>query len=138
MASIDFFDGEGSLHSNLDGELRAFGTGSDYAGTMTIQYGYDVDTETNIQYHTSRCIAIWFFAKVGYQPNIGDQTGGNDFKNTGAINPKTLVGQSMTQYRVDAAPIDGLKIGADYANTDGSTATAQEAESGAYCSVRNG
>ena len=38
----------------------------------------------------------------------------------------------MTQYRVDAAPIDGLKIGADYANTDGSTATAQEAESGAY------
>ena len=35
----------------------------------------------------------------------------------------------MIQYRVDAAPIDGLKIGADYATEDGgSTATAQQNE----------
>jgi hypothetical protein len=133
MGTIGFFDGEGSLHSNLGWGIGALGTGSDYAGTMTISYGYDIDSEANLQYHTpADLLPFGLSAKVGYQPNIGDQTGGNDYKNTGAINPKTLVGQSMTQYRVDAAPIDGLKIGADYANTDGSTATAQEAESGAY------
>ena len=100
---------------------------------MTIQYGYDIDSEANVQYHTpADVLPFGLSIKAGYQPNIGDQTGGNDFKNTGAINPKTLVGQSMTQFRVDAAPIDGLKIGADYSNTDGTAPTAQEAESGAY------
>ena len=43
-----------------------------------------------------------------------------------------MAGNTLTQYRVDASPIDGLKIGADYAKVDGSTATAQEEESGAY------
>ena len=52
MGTIGFFDGEGSLHSNLGWGIGALGTGSDYAGTMTIQYGYDIDSETNIQYHT--------------------------------------------------------------------------------------
>ena len=134
MGTIGFFDGEGSLHSNLAWGVGALGTGSDYAGTMTINYGNDVDTEANIQYHTpADVLPFGLSAKVGYQPNIGDQTGGNDFKNTGAINPKTLVGQSMTQYRVDAAPIDGLKIGADYSTEDGGeTGTAQSEESGAY------
>ena len=40
-------------------------------------------------------------------------TGGNDFKNNGAANPQANTGKSATQYRVDATPIDGLKIGAD-------------------------
>ena len=42
--TIGFFDGEGSLHSNSMG-VGALGTGSDYAGTMTINYGNDVDSK---------------------------------------------------------------------------------------------
>ena len=58
------------------------------AGTMTINYGNDVDSEANIQYHTpADVLPFGLSAKVGYVPNVGDQTGGNDFKNTGAINP---------------------------------------------------
>jgi len=134
MGTIGFFDGEGSLHSNLAWGIGALGTGSDYAGTMTIQYGNDIDGETNVQYHTpADLLPFGITAKVGYQPNKGDTTGGNDFKSTGGVNPMGLQGNKMIQYRVDAAPIDGLKIGADYATEDGgSTATAQQNESGAY------
>jgi len=132
--TVGFFDGEGSLHSNLAWGIGALGTGSDWAGTMTIQYGNDIDGEANIQYHTpADVLPFGISAKVGYAPNVGDQTGGNDFKNAGAVNPVGLQGNSLIQYRVDAAPIDGLKIGADYATEDGgSTATAQQNESGAY------
>ena len=63
-------------------------------------------------------------------PNVGDQTGGNDFKNTGAINPVVEGGNKLTQYRVDATPLDGLNIGADYSTEDGGdTGTAQQEES---------
>jgi hypothetical protein len=133
LGTVGFFDGEGSLHSNLAWGIGAMGTGSDYAGTMTISYGNDIDGETNVQYHTpADLLPYGITAKIGYQPNKGDTTGGNDYKSTGGINPEGLAGSSMLQYRVDAAPIDGLKIGADYATEDGgSTATAQSNESGA-------
>ena len=134
MGTIGFFDGEGSLHSNLAWGVGALGTGSDYAGTMTINYGNDVDSEANIQYHTpADVLPFGLTAKVGYVPNVGDQTGGNDFKNTGAINPVVEGGNKLTQYRVDATPLDGLSIGADYATeSGGDTGTAQQEESGAY------
>ena len=134
MGTIGFFDGEGSLHSNLAWGVGALGTGSDYAGTMTINYGNDIDAEANIQYHTpADLLPFGITAKVGYVPNVGDQTGGNDFKSAGAINPHAEGGNSLMQYRVDAAPIDGLTIGADYATEDGGdTGTAQNEESGAY------
>ena len=134
MGTIGFFDGEGSLHSNLAWGVGALGTGSDYAGTMTISYGNDVDSEANVQYHTpADILPFGITAKVGYVPNVADQAGGNDFKNAGAINPKAATGNSLMQYRVDAAPIDGLSIGADYATEDGgSNVTAQQNESGAY------
>jgi hypothetical protein len=134
MGTIGFFDGEGSLHSNLAWGIGALGTGSDYAGNMTISYGGDIDGETNVQYHTpADILPFGISAKVGYQPNRGDMTGGNDFKNNGAANPQANTGKSATQYRVDATPIDGLKIGADYFTTDGHLGTTvQEEESGAY------
>ena len=54
-------------------------------------------------------------------------------KNTGAINPHQEGGNKYIQYRVDATPIDGLKIGADYSTEDGGeTGAAQPEESGAY------
>ena len=134
MGTVGFFDGEGSLHSNLAWGVGALGTGSDYAGTMTIQYGNDIDAETNIQYHTpADILPFGITAKVGYAPNVGDTTGGNDFKSAGGINPANAGGNTLIQYRVDAAPIDGLSIGADYATEDGGdTGTAQSEESGAY------
>ena len=134
MGTVGFFDGEGSLHSNLAWGIGALGTGSDYAGTMTINYGNDVDTNVNVQYHTpADLLPFGITGKVGYVPNVSDAAGGNDFKSTGAINPHQEGGNQYIQYRVDAAPIDGLKIGADYSTEDGGeTGLAQSEESGAY------
>ena len=134
MGTVGFFDGEGSLHSNLAWGIGALGTGSDYAGTMTISYGNDIDAETNVQYHTpADLLPFGITGKVGYVPNVSDAAGGNDFKSTGAINPHQEGGNQYIQYRVDAAPIDGLKIGADYSTEDGGeTGLAQSEESGAY------
>ena len=136
MGTVGFFDGEGSLHSNLAWGIGALGTGSDYAGTMTVNYGLDIDGEANIQYHSpADLLPFGTTIKVGYQPNKGDTTGGNDFKSTGGINPLAAAGNEMVQYRIDVVPMDGLKIGADYSETDGATAAVaavQEEESGAY------
>ena len=101
---------------------------------MTINYGNDVDTNVNVQYHTpADLLPFGITGKVGYVPNVSDAAGGNDFKSTGAINPHQEGGNQYIQYRVDAAPIDGLKIGADYSTEDGGeTGLAQSEESGAY------
>jgi hypothetical protein len=133
LGTVAFYDGEGGLGANLAWGVGALGTGSDYGSPMTIEYGGDVDAEANVQYHTpAGLLPFGLQAKVGFVPNIGDTTGGNDFKSTGAVNGTGLGGNQATQYNVSMAPIEGLSIAADYTDRDGDTATAQEFESGAY------
>jgi len=133
MGAIAFYDGEGGLDATLAWGVGALGSGSDYGSPMTIEYGNDVDSETNVQYHTpADLLPFGLQAKVGYVPNIGDTTGGNDFKSTGGLNPVAIGGNQATMYNVSASPIEGLSIAADYYDQDGGTATAQENESGAW------
>ena len=69
---------------------------------------------------------------VGYAPNTADGQG-NSAKNTGAVNAVDANGQNATQYRLTAAPIEGLTIGADYYEVGGATsALGQEHTSGNY------
>jgi hypothetical protein len=134
LGTIGFFDGEGSMDSNLKWGVGALGTGSDYAGTMTINYGYDIDSNPNIQYHTpDDLLPLGIKAKFGHAPSLADAAGGNDYKSSAGVSTATpLVGDQLTQYYVEMSPIDGLSLHADYADTDNGTATAQSAESGGY------
>ena len=136
LGTVGFFDGEGSLHSNLKWGVGALGSGSDYVGTMTIAYGGDIDGNTNVQYHTPAGL-LPFDAqiKVGYAPSLADTAGGNDFKSTGKQNTAALAGDSATQYFVSAAPMEGLNVFADYYERDNETATAQKYESGAVAAT---
>lgn len=136
LGTVGFFDGEGSLHSNLKWGVGALGSGSDYVGTMTIAYGGDIDGNTNVQYHTPAGL-LPFDAqiKVGYAPSLADTAGGNDFKSTGGQNTAALAGDSATQYFVSAAPMEGLNVFADYYERDNETATAQKYESGAVAAT---
>ena len=132
MGTIGIFDSEGGLSTELGYGVGALGTGTDYGGTMTIQYGDDVSNYPNIQYHLpADILPFGIGAKIGYAPNLNDGQG-NDFKNKGPVNDGQLKGKDGTHYTVTAAPIDGLKVGADYMETDGGTATAQQQESGNY------
>ena len=133
MGTIGFFDSEGGLSQELGYGIGALGTGYDYGSTMTVQAGLDVSSHPNIQYHLpADLLPFGIVAKVGYAPNMADGAG-NSFKNSGPVNNPADAGQNMTGYMLTAAPIDGLKIGADYHTTDGQMpSTVQEAESGNY------
>ena len=133
MGTIGFFDSEGGLSQELGYGIGALGTGYDWGSTMTVQAGLDVSSHPNVQYHLpADLLPFGITAKVGYAPNMTDGQG-NSFKNSGPENPQVDTGQNMTGYAVTMAPIDGLKIGADYHHADGyQTSTVQESESGNY------
>jgi len=133
MGTIGFFDSEGGLSQELGYGIGALGTGYDWGSTMTVQAGLDVSSHPNVQYHLpADLLPFGMAAKVGYAPNMADGQG-NSFKNSGPINHPADAGQNMTGYMLTAAPIDGLKIGADYHTTDGQlVSTVQDAESGNY------
>ena len=131
MGTIGFFDSEGGLSQELGYGIGALGTGYDWGSTMTVQAGLDVSSHPNVQYHLpADLLPFGIGAKIGYAPNMADGQG-NSFKNSGPINHEADAGNQMTGYQVTAAPIDGLKIGADYHETSGQlTGTALEASSG--------
>ena len=132
MGTIGFFDSEGGLSQELGYGIGALGTGSDYGSTSTFTYGDDVSNYPNVQYHLpADLLPFGIGAKVGFAPNLSDGDN-NSFKNAGPIQTASLKGDSATHYQLTAAPIDGLKIGADYFSTDDGTATAQDYESGNY------
>jgi outer membrane protein OmpU len=127
MGTIGFFDSEGGLSTELGYGVGALGTGVDYANTMAssghtaMNWGLDVSSYPNIQYHMpSDVLPLGLTAKVGYVPNAGDGYS-NDFKNSGAENTKGATGDSLTQIQLTAAPVDGLKVGADYASAENET-----------------
>ena len=130
LGTIGFFDSEGGLSQELGYGIGALGTGTDFGNTMTVQYGYDVSSYPNVQYHLpADALPYGLTAKVGFAPNTADGQG-NSFKNAGPAQTSSLVGDSLRMYTVGAAPMDGLKVGADYASMDDGTAVAQDAESG--------
>ena len=133
MGTIGFFDSEGGLSQELGYGIGALGTGYDWGSTMTVQAGLDVSSHPNVQYHLpADLLPFGMTAKVGYVPNMTDGAG-NSFKNSGPVNHQTDTGKTMTGYAVTMAPVDGLKIGADYHTTDGQlSTTVQEGESGNY------
>lgn len=139
MGTIGIFDSEGGLSTELGWGIGALGTGQDYANTMgtaladtnaTLKWGADVSNHPNIQYHMpADVLPFGLVAKVGYVPNVSDGDS-NSFKNTGGVNTMGVDGDSMVQYQLTAAPIDGLKVGADYAAREGESGTADQEESG--------
>jgi len=131
LGTIGFFDSEGGLSQELAYGIGALGTGTDYGNTMTIGYGLDVASHPNVQYHLpADLLPFGLTAKVGYAPNMADGQG-NSFKNAGPINTETVSGNQMMGYSVGIAPMDGLKIAADFHDTDGATTTTKhQSESG--------
>ena len=139
MGTIGIFDSEGGLSTELGYGIGAVGTGLDYANTMSssghtaLNMGLDVSSYPNVQYHLpSDMLPFGLTAKVGYVPNAGDGDS-NSYKNSGGENTKGATGDSLTQIQLTAAPIDGLKIGADYASAENETGVVdQELTGGNY------
>jgi len=123
LGKLGIYDAEGGLSTELGYGIGAMGTGSDYANTMTNNNtGLDVSADPHVAYYTpAGLLPFGIEAAVGYSPSTEDGQG-NSYKNNGAgANTQDAGGTDATQYKVTAAPIDGLKIGADYYQAGGNT-----------------
>ena len=136
MGTIGIFDSEGGLSVELVHGIGALGTGTDYAntwgasGNTASAWAFDVSSHPNIQYHTPADLLPYSIAgKIGFVPNTDDGDG-NSFKNTGGVVSKGDDGSNAIQYQLTAAPVDGLKLAADYINYDGDTGAGAQVKQG--------
>ena len=120
LGTVGIYDAEGGLSTELGWGIGAMGVGADYANTMTnIGRGYDVSSDPHVAYTTAAgMLPFGIQASVGYAPNTPDGQS-NSYKGGGAVGTAAAAGTNATQYKITAAPIDGLKIGADYYETGG-------------------
>ena len=115
MGSFGIYDAEGGLSTELGYGIGALGVGQDFANVMTKigGFGYDVSADPHVEYHTpDDLLPAGIKASIGYAPNVGDGQG-NSYKNAGAVVTATGAGRAAIQYKLTAAPVDGLAIGAD-------------------------
>ncbi len=142
MGTIGIFDSEGGLSTELAYGVGALGVGLDYANTMAatghtaMNRGLDVSSYPNVQYHLpADVLPFGIGAKIGYAPNTSDGDS-NSFKNAGVANAAGADGQDLTQYQLTAAPIDGLKVSADYAEAGGESGIIDQEQSGGNFSAQ--
>jgi hypothetical protein len=127
MGTVGFYVSEGGLSKELQTGVGALGVGFDYIspanGTSGAwKTGYDVDGYSNIQYHTpADLLPFGLSAKVGYVPDMNDTTMLSAKADNGATPASHATGRNLTQLQVNAAPIDGLSIGGDIAQTSNET-----------------
>ena len=134
MGTIGLYVSEGGLSKELHG-VGALGAGFDYHspanGTSgAFQTGYDVDGYSNIQYHTpSGMLPLGAQVKIGYVPDMND-TAMLSAKDSNTNIASHATGRNLTQLQVTAAPIDGLSIQGDVAQTSNETGVAKSTEEG--------
>ena len=133
MGTLYINDSEGGLSTETKMGIGALGVGDDFANTGAF-VGNDIDVSGhgNIQYDLPSILPFGVGISVAYVPNASDGDN-NSYKNTGVVNVAGTDGDSELMYRITAAPIDGLSIGADYFTVENVTGTvAQEEEAGGY------
>ena len=129
--NVGVFIHEGGLSSKYAYGAGALAAGSDYSSPSDITWGANIDSYNNVQYHTpAGLLPFGLTAKVGYAPNLSD-TAGQSAKSKGVVET-AAAGDDLTHVRLDATPIAGLTVGADYSAVNGAllaTKYAQESAS---------
>jgi hypothetical protein len=136
MGTVGFFVTEGGLSQELGHGVGALGTGMDYvspaSGTAgAYQTGYDVSSYSNVQYHLpADMLPFGLGVKLGYVPDMNDKTQLSAKEDNGATPASQATGRNLTMLQLTAAPIDGLSIGFDIAQTSNETGVAASVEEG--------
>tara|TARA_B100000780_G_C21124275_1_gene455759 strand:+ start:4045 stop:5175 length:1131 start_codon:yes stop_codon:yes gene_type:complete len=135
---LGFYVSEGDISTKFKYDIGAMGPGSDYTGPSTIEHGVTMNSYNNMGYATpSGLLPYGISAKVSYAPNLSSAEG-SSAKADGAVATKAL-GTDAVAYAIHATPIDGLKVGADYAVLSGGTDVNYHAESAsAYAKYTQG
>ena len=132
--TVGMFILEGGLDAEDAASQSVYARPTDAGDPSSGTYdNYTIDSYNNFQYHTpADLLPFGVTAKIAHAPDL--DTTNNSGNGAGVETTLTSagVGRSATEYRVDAAPIDGLKIGASYMEFGGAAKQDQSAESGAY------
>jgi hypothetical protein len=128
---------ECGLSTKYSFDNSAYGVGSDNgygggaaAGT-TMQYGSNISSYNNVQYHAPADI-LPFSLTFKAASTVGGAGGTANDSSHSVVGTKTV--GDMTQYAVTMAPIDGLSLAASYYIMDaaGNIGARQENEGGSY------
>ena len=123
FGTIGFYVTEGGMSQELHG-VGALGAGFDYVSPSTFNAGYDVDGYSNIQYHTAAdMLPFGAQVKLGYVPNMAATTQISAKESNSPASAGESTGRNLTQVAVSLAPIDGLTIQGDAAETSNETGT---------------
>ena len=118
--TIGIFATEGGLSQELAHGVGALGVGFDNISPTSFNAGYDVSDYSNIQYHLpADLLPFGATVKVGYVPNM--MATGQLSKGDSAANISEATGRTLEMITVGLAPIDGLTINADAAQTGNAT-----------------
>jgi hypothetical protein len=134
--TIGLFISEGSLSQKYKFDASAYGIGSDtgYGGgdtssgasANTMQYGTNMSSYNNIQYHLpSGIIPAGGTFKIGYSPS--GNTGANNSGNAGGA--QTTINH-VTEAAITFEPTDALYVGASYFERQQDDNVGQKQESG--------
>jgi hypothetical protein len=134
FGTVGFFVTEGGLSTELHG-VGAMGPGFDYVSPTSFETGYDVSSYSNVQYHTpSGLLPLGASVKIGYVPNMNATT--QLSAKESATNPASeATGRNLTHLQVALAPIDGLSIKGDVAQTSNETGVAVSVEEGIAANI---
>ncbi len=125
---------ECGLSTKYGFDNSAYGVGSDtgYGGgaaaTSTMQYGSNINSYNNLQYHAPAGLPFGLTFKAGKTPG---RAGGTANDSVHSVVGDAANG-NMEQYAVTAAPIDGLTLSASYyeISDDGNKSARQKSEGG--------
>ena len=128
--NVGVFISEGGLSSKYAYGAGALAAGSDWSAPADIEFGVNIDSYNNVQYHTpADLLPLGITAKVGYAPNLSD-TQSASAKSKGVLETKEA-GDDLTHVRIDATPVEGLTVGADYSAVNGTLTTTKYAQESA-------
>ena len=118
--TIGIFSTEGGLSQELAHGVGALGVGYDHLSPTSFEVGYDVSDYSNIQYHLpADLLPFGATVKVGYVPNMSATA--QLSKGDSAASTSQATGRTLEMITVGLAPIDGLTINADAAQTGNAT-----------------
>lgn len=138
LGTVGVFVSEGSLSQKYGFDASAYGVGSDngYGGgttssgasANTMQYGTNISSYNNVQYHLpAGLLPFGVGAKVAVSPNAVVNKNASSHavgsENAGA-------GDQANEYQITASPIAGLTVGVSYFDLDGESSTKQQYETG--------
>ena len=134
--TVGMFILEGGLDAEDAASQSVYARPTDAGDPSSGTYdNFTIDAYNNLQYHTpADLLPFGITAKVAYAPDLDGTNNSGNATGVETTLSATMNGRAATEYRVDATPLDGLKIGASYFefSTGNGVKQDQDPESGAY------